>query len=62
MKQDADDLIKALEDILAVAPDGAALRLYLGNQAEAAPMSPEQFIAFTLELLDVAKKIRKKYD
>jgi hypothetical protein len=62
MKQDADDLIKALEDILAVVPDGAALRLYLGNQADDAPMSPEQFIAFTLELLGVAKKIRKKYD
>jgi hypothetical protein len=58
MKQDADELIEALEGLLEVAPDGAALRLYVGNLADDAPMPPEEFVAFARALLVVARKIR----
>lgn len=62
MKKDADELIKALEDFLAIAPDGAALRLYVGDLLDGAPMTPEEFTAFIRKLLVVARKIREKYE
>jgi hypothetical protein len=62
MKKHADELIKALEDFLELAPDGAALRLYVGDKLDDAPMPPEEFVAFARKLLVVARKIRKKYE
>jgi hypothetical protein len=62
VKQEADELIQALEDLLSIVPDGATLRLCVGNQADDAPMPPEEFIAFARKLLVVARKIREKYE
>lgn len=59
MKKDADELIKALEDFLAAAPDGATLRLYFGSALNDAPMTPEEFARFARELLVVARKVRE---
>ena len=60
VKQEADELIKALEELLAAAPDGATLRRILGGTVDDAPMSPETFIAFTEDLLDVVRNIRRE--
>ena len=62
MKKDADELIRALEDFLEIAPDGAALRLYVGSLIDDSKMPPEEFVAFTRKLLAVTRNIREKYE
>lgn len=62
MKKDADELIRALEDILAIAPDGEALRFYIGDLIDDTEMPPEKFIRFARDLLAVTRKIRKRYE
>ena len=62
MKKDTDELIHALEGFLEVVPDGKALRLYIGNAFDDAETPPEEFVTFARELLDMALKIREKYE
>ena len=62
MKKDLNETIEALEELLAIVPDEAALRLYLGDRVIDAPMSPAEFIAFAKELLAAAKQVRRKYE
>lgn len=61
-KEEADELIKALEDFLAIAPNGEALRFYVGNLIDDSKMPPEEFVAFAHDLLVVTRKIREKYE
>ena len=52
-----DELINALEALLAAAPDADSLRVLVGQAtANKGPMSAEEFIAFARELLDAARK------
>ena len=62
MKKDLDETIEALEDLLEIVPDEAALRLYFDDMLHDAPMSPAEFIAFAKELLAAAKHVRRKYE
>jgi hypothetical protein len=57
-----DEFIGALETILEILPDAATVRRYAGDELDDAPMTPEEFIDFTRELLDASKRVRKKYE
>ena len=52
-----DELIDALEALLAAAPDANSLRVLVGQAtANKGPMTAEEFIAFAGEFLDAARK------
>jgi major membrane immunogen (membrane-anchored lipoprotein) len=52
-----NELIDALEALLAATPDADSLRVLVGQAtANKGPMSAEEFIAFAQELLDAARK------
>ena len=59
--KEMDEFIGALETILEILPDAATVRRYAGDLDDA-PMTPEEFIDFTRDLLDASKQVRKKHE